>query len=98
MTEQATKKPRIFQIAKELNISHTEIIDFLNREGLEVTSHMSPVELDVYERIIGEFAKEKVIGILLNNAESSQRYYSKNYYGYYSYSSDGRSGKTKKSK
>ena len=61
MTEQAIKKPRIFQIAKELNISHTEIMDFLVREGIKVASHMSPVELDIYERILGEFAKEKVI-------------------------------------
>ncbi len=61
MTEQAVKKPRIFQIAKELNISHTEIMEFLEREEIKVTSHMSPVETGVYERILGEFAKEKVI-------------------------------------
>ncbi|MEE9464403.1 MAG: translation initiation factor IF-2, partial [Candidatus Neomarinimicrobiota bacterium] len=61
MAEQTAKKSRIFQIAKELNISHTEIIDFLDREGVKVVSHMSPVEPEVYERILGEFAKEKVI-------------------------------------
>jgi len=61
MTEQVIKKPRIFQVAKELNISHTEIINFLERDGIKVTSHMSPIEPDVYERILGEFAKEKVI-------------------------------------
>ena len=61
MTEQVIKKPRIFQIAKELNISHTEIMNFLERGGITVTSHMSPIEPDVYERILGEFAKEKVI-------------------------------------
>ncbi len=61
MTENTANKPRIFQIAKELNISHTEIMEFLNREGVKVASHMSQVELDVYERILGEFAKEKVI-------------------------------------
>ena len=61
MTEQATKKKRIFQIAKDLNISHTDIIDFIRREGYEAASHMSPVEQDVYERILNEFAKERVI-------------------------------------
>ncbi|MCH7528058.1 MAG: translation initiation factor IF-2 [Candidatus Marinimicrobia bacterium] len=61
MTDQVTKKRRIFQIAKELNISHTEIIEFLKREGFEASSHMSPVEQPVYERILGEFAKERVI-------------------------------------
>ena len=59
--EQATQKKRIFQIAKELNISHTEIIEFLAREGVKVTSHMSPVEPEVHDRIMGEFAKEMVI-------------------------------------
>ncbi len=57
----ADKKKRVFQIAKELNISHTEIMEFLEREGLGVGSHMSPVESDVYGRILGEFAKEKVL-------------------------------------
>lgn len=61
MTEQTVKKQRIFQIAKELNISHTEIIDFLEREGVGVSSHMSLVEPEAYERILDEFAKEKVI-------------------------------------
>lgn len=61
MTEPAVKKQRIFQIAKELNISHTEIIEFLDREGVAVSSHMSLVEPELYERILGEFAKEKVI-------------------------------------
>ncbi len=59
--EQATQKKRIFQIAKELNISHTEIIEFLAREGVKVASHMSPVEPEVHDRIMGEFAKEMVI-------------------------------------
>ncbi len=61
MTEQVFKKKRIFQIAKELNISHTEIMEFLQREGYKASSHMSPVEQDVYDRILGEFAKERVI-------------------------------------
>jgi translation initiation factor IF-2 len=61
MTDTTATKQRIFQIAKELNISHTEIIEFLDGEGIKVASHMSPVNSDVYERILGEFAKEKVI-------------------------------------
>ena len=61
MTEPATKKKRIFQIAKDLNISHTDIMDFIRREGHEAASHMSPVDHDVYDRILNEFAKERVI-------------------------------------
>ena len=57
----AEAKKRVFHIAKELNISHTEIMAFLEREGEAVGSHMSPVEPDIYEKILGEFAKERVL-------------------------------------
>ena len=58
MTE-TTKKRRIFHIAKELNISHLEIMSFLKDEGVTVSSHMAPVDADVYDKILGEFAKER---------------------------------------
>ena len=58
MTE-ATKKRRIFHIAKELNISHVEIMSFLKAEGVKVSSHMAPVDSEVYDKILGEFAKER---------------------------------------
>ena len=50
---------RIFQIAKELNISHTDILSFLNSRGLDIKSHMSPVDDDVHNLIMSEFAKDK---------------------------------------
>ncbi|MEE8336249.1 MAG: translation initiation factor IF-2 [Candidatus Neomarinimicrobiota bacterium] len=54
------KRPvRIFQIAKELNISHTEIVSFLNEKGIEVASHMSPVDDAAYQLILTEFSKDK---------------------------------------
>ena len=52
-------KKRIFQIAKELNISHLEIMSFLKDNDIPVSSHMAPVEKDVYETILNEFSKEK---------------------------------------
>ncbi|MEJ2050125.1 MAG: translation initiation factor IF-2, partial [Calditrichota bacterium] len=55
------KKRRIYQIAKELNISHEEILQFLDTKDIEVRSHMSPVSEQVYDKILNEFAKEKVI-------------------------------------
>ncbi len=58
MTEATTKK-RIFQIAKELNISHKDIIEYLNDEGIEVVSLNAPIEFEVYEKILNEFSKEK---------------------------------------
>ena len=52
---------RIFQIAKELNISHTDIVDFLNKKGLDVKSHMSPVDDEVRNLIMSEFSKDKML-------------------------------------
>ena len=52
-------KRRIFQIAKELNISHTEILSFLEGKGIEVASHMAPIEEDVYKIVLSEFHKDK---------------------------------------
>ena len=53
-------KKRIFQIAKELNISHLEIMSFLKEEGVKVSSHMAPIEDNVYESILSEFNKERL--------------------------------------
>ena len=53
------KKKRIFQIAKEFNISHDEIINFLSKLGIEDVSVNSPVEMDTYDKIFIEFSKDK---------------------------------------
>ncbi len=50
-------KIRIFQIAKELNISHTDIVSFLKSKKVQVSSHMSPVEENI--RKIAENEKEE---------------------------------------
>ena len=52
-------KIRIFQIAKELNISHTDIVSFLKSKKVQVSSHMSPVEENIRKMIMDEFAKDK---------------------------------------
>ncbi len=56
MTE-IVKKKRIFQIAKELNISHIEIMKFLSNHGTPAESHMAPVPPDIYDDILLEFLK-----------------------------------------
>ena len=65
-------KMRIYQVAKELNLSHEEIITFLTDSGISVKSHMSPVEGDVYDKILAEFAMEKVI-VEREKSETKQR-------------------------
>ena len=53
------KNIRIFQIAKDLNISHTEILTFLKKKGVDVASHMTPVDEDIQDMIKIEFHKER---------------------------------------
>jgi len=53
------KKKRIYEIAKELNISHKEITDYLDSIGFSYQSHMSPVDEDTYFKILKRFAREK---------------------------------------
>lgn len=55
----ADRPIRIFQIAKELNISHTEILSFLKNKNIAVASHMSPVDENTHQLILAEFAKDK---------------------------------------
>ena len=53
------KSKRIYQIAKELNISHIEILKFLKNKDVSVANHMAPVNVDIYDMILIEFSKEK---------------------------------------
>ena len=55
----ANRPLRIFQIAKELNISHTEILSFLKNKSIDVASHMSPIDENTHQLILAEFAKDK---------------------------------------
>ena len=50
---------RIYQVAKELNISHNRIIKFLEGIDVKVKNHMMPVDDKVYDSILLEFSKEK---------------------------------------
>ncbi|MDP6684543.1 MAG: translation initiation factor IF-2 [Candidatus Marinimicrobia bacterium] len=49
---------RIFQIAKELNISHKGIITFLDTKGIKV-GLMDSIDQQVHQLILNEFSKEK---------------------------------------
>ena len=54
-----TDSIRIFQLAKELNISHTDIVDFLKEKGISVSSHMSPIDGKTQQIVYTEFAKDR---------------------------------------
>ena len=53
------KEKRIYQISKELNISHHEIVKFVENNGFSVSNHMMPVTNEIYSLILTEFSKEK---------------------------------------
>ena len=50
---------RIFQLAKELNISHNDIVDFLKEKGISVTSHMSVIDGKTQKIVYTELVKDK---------------------------------------
>lgn len=37
---------RVYELAKELNVSNKEVLDFLKSKNIDLTSHMSTVEDD----------------------------------------------------
>ena len=53
-----SKPKRIYQIAKEINISHQEIVTFLKDKGEDVDNHMSPVTDEQYDIIMQNFAAD----------------------------------------
>ncbi|MGL4854609.1 MAG: translation initiation factor IF-2, partial [Lentisphaeria bacterium] len=45
------KKIRVYELAKELNLSNTEMINMLQKYGVEIKSHMSSVEQSVIDAV-----------------------------------------------
>ena len=61
MSEQESKKNKIFNLAKELNLSSETIIDFLKKKDFDVKSHMSIVTDEMMPVIMGHFKKDKEV-------------------------------------
>jgi translation initiation factor IF-2 len=61
MPESAQKKIKIFNLAKDLNLSSETILDFLRKKGFDVKGHMSMVDNDMLSLIMGHFKKEKEV-------------------------------------
>ena len=55
------KKRKLFQVAKELNLSSGTITEFLQKKGHEVRGPNTPISDEVYEEILQRFAHEKKI-------------------------------------
>ena len=50
-------KVRIYELAKEINQPSKAILDFLEKEGIEASNHMSNIEEDVAQKIRKQFQK-----------------------------------------
>ena len=58
MSESSQSNRRVVQVAKDLNISHRDILDFLSKMNIKVKSHMSPLDEVSYQMVIEEFEKD----------------------------------------
>lgn len=58
-TTTTAKKQKVYKIAAELNLSSQVILDFLNKRGYPVKSHMSAVEPEAVEEIMVHYKKDK---------------------------------------
>ncbi|MEX1138802.1 MAG: translation initiation factor IF-2 [Bacteroidota bacterium] len=59
MAEKSEKKIKVYKLATELNLSSDTLIEFLNKKGYEVKSHMSSVTPDMLSAVMSHFKKEK---------------------------------------
>ncbi len=59
-----SKKRRIYQVAKEFNLSIDVLTNFLAKANFDVHSHMSPVTDEMYEEVSKKFSKiTKIVGV-----------------------------------
>jgi translation initiation factor IF-2 len=58
LSESSQSNRRVVQVAKDLNISHRDILDFLSKMNIKVKSHMSPLDEVSYQMVIEEFEKD----------------------------------------
>ncbi len=61
MTDKPQIKKKIYQIAKEINISHETLIEYLSKRGHSVKSHMSVVDDAMMHDINAHFKKDKEV-------------------------------------
>jgi translation initiation factor IF-2 len=59
MTTTTTKKQKVYKIAAELNLSSQVILDFLEKRGYPVKSHMSAVDPEMVDAIMVHYKKDK---------------------------------------
>lgn len=54
-------KKRVFQVAREFNISNEALIEFLRELKLDIRNHMSPVSEEAYAKITDHYGEELIV-------------------------------------
>ncbi len=55
-----TSKTRLYKVAKEFNLSHDTLTEFLTKKGYAVKNHMSIIDQEMLELIEKHYKKEKI--------------------------------------
>lgn len=53
-------KKRVFQVAREFNISNEALIEFLKGHGYDIRNHMSPITEDAYAQVTSKYGEQPV--------------------------------------
>jgi translation initiation factor IF-2 len=59
MAKPIAKKPRVYEVAKDLGMSSEAVLQIVRRMGVEVKNHMSTLQPETVTRIQAEMAQEK---------------------------------------
>lgn len=63
MSEEKAKAPRLFKVAKDLNVGSSTLVEFLNKNGHDALSNdpNAKITSDMYEKLLREFSSQKAI-------------------------------------
>src|SRR5262249_34041350 len=56
-----TKKPRVYEVAKDLGMSSEAVLQIVRRLGAEVKNHMSTLAPEVVEKVRGEISQKAAV-------------------------------------
>lgn len=63
MSEEKAKAPRLFKVAKELNVGSLTLVEFLNKKGYAEVQNLPNEKLseDMYDVLLKEFASQRIL-------------------------------------
>jgi len=55
------KRPRVYEVAKDLGMSSEAVLQIVRRLGAEVKNHMSTVDVEIVEKVKGEISQKAAV-------------------------------------